>query len=70
MPPLNHAATLCVKNVMGNAHIEGKVTVLPIFSLGSRLIPLQSCGRAADGFLSWFNVAFEGLWHFQATTVR
>lgn len=29
MPPLNHFATFCVKNVMGNAHIKGKVTVLP-----------------------------------------
>lgn len=29
MPPLNHFATFCVKNVMGHAHIKGKVTVLP-----------------------------------------
>lgn len=29
MPPLNHFATFCVKNVMGNAHIKGKVTILP-----------------------------------------
>lgn len=29
MPPLNHFATFCVKTVMGNAHIQGKVTALP-----------------------------------------
>lgn len=26
MPPLNHFATFCVKNVMGKAHIQRKVT--------------------------------------------
>ena len=36
-----------------------------IFSLGSWLILLHNRAGTADGFLSRFNVAFEGLWHFQ-----
>lgn len=71
MPPLNHFATLCVRNIMGNAHIKGKVTLLPEhLSTWFGLILLHNCAGTTDAFLSPFNVAFEGLWHFQETTVQ
>lgn len=41
-----------------------------IFSLGSWLILLHNGAGTTDGFFSQFNVAFEGLWHFQATTLQ
>lgn len=67
MPPLNHFATFCVKNVMGKTHIQGKVTALPERLTQCALILLHNCA-GTDGFLSQFNVAFDGLWHFQETT--
>lgn len=67
MPPLNHFATFCVKTVMGNAHIQRKVTALPEHLTQFMLILLHNCA-GTDGSLSQFNVAFEGLWHFQDTT--
>lgn len=59
MSPLNHFATFCVKNVMGNAHIQGKVTALPEHLTQLMLILLHNCA-GTDSFLSQFNVAFEG----------
>lgn len=67
MPPLNHFATFCVKNIMGKAHIQRKVTALPEHLTQFMLILLQNCA-GTDSFPSQFNVAFEGLWHFQETT--
>lgn len=69
MPLLNHFATFCVKNVMGNAHIEGKVTVL-LEHLSTWFILLCNSAGSPDGFLSQLNVAFEGLWHFRETMVQ
>lgn len=43
MPPLNHFATFCVKNVMGKAHIQRKVTALPEHLPPFTLILLQNC---------------------------
>lgn len=43
MPPLNHFATFCVKNVMGKAHIQRKVTALPEHLTQFMLILLQTC---------------------------
>lgn len=55
------------KNVMGKAHIEGKATALPEHLIQFMPILLHNCA-GTDSFLSQFNVAFEGLWHFQETT--
>lgn len=67
MPLLNHSATFCVKNVMGNAHIQGKVTALPERLAQFMLILLHNCA-GTESFLPQFNVAFEGLQHFQEST--
>lgn len=67
MPPLNHFATFCVKKSNGKGTYPGKVTALPEHLTQFMVILLHNCA-GTDGSLSQFNVAFEGLWHFQEST--